>query len=104
MARLMKPKKKVHGTTSVPGKFGRTSGKSSGKVKRPKRPPRFAIPKDAKIDYKNIAFLQKFVTDRGKIASRRMTGATAKQQRALGLAVKRSKFLGLLITGSVKRK
>lgn len=70
---------------------------------RRRRPPKFTVPKGATIDYKDIAMLQKFVTDRGKILSRRMTGATAKEQRAISTAIKRAQFLGLLTTGAVKR-
>ncbi len=65
---------------------------------------RFSIPKGTEINYKNIAFLQKCLTERGKIFSRRMTNANAKQQRLLAEAVKRARFLGLLPVGSSKRK
>ena len=68
------------------------------------RPQRFSIPKGTDIDYKNIAFLQKCLTERGKILSRRMTSADAGQQRLLSAAVKRARFLGLLPVGSVRRK
>ena len=68
------------------------------------RPQRFSIPKGTDIDYKNIAFLQKCLTERGKILSRRMTSADAGQQRLLSSAVKRARFLGLLPVGSTKRK
>ncbi len=68
------------------------------------RTPRFSIPKGTEINYKNIAFLQKCLTERGKIFSRRMTSATAKEQRMLAEAVKIARFLGLLPVGSSKRK
>ena len=61
------------------------------------------MPADAKIDYKNLNLVQKYVTDRGKIVSRRMSGVSAKQQRELVLAINRARFLGLL-SGGVKRK
>lgn len=48
------------------------------------------------IDYKNPDTLRRFVTDRGKIIPRRISGATAKQQRAICLAVKRARYLALL--------
>ncbi len=48
------------------------------------------------IDYKNPDILRRFVTDRGKIIPRRISGATAKQQRAICLAVKRARYLALL--------
>ncbi|MBI3602081.1 MAG: 30S ribosomal protein S18 [Candidatus Omnitrophica bacterium] len=68
------------------------------------RQNRFSIPKGTDIDYKNVAFLQKCLTERGKVFSRRMTNANAKQQRLLAEAVKRARFLGLLPVGSSKRK
>ncbi len=48
------------------------------------------------IDYKDIELLKKFVTERGKILPRRITGLTAKQQRELTIAVKRARIMGLL--------
>lgn len=48
------------------------------------------------IDYKDIRLLKKFMTDRGKITPRRITGATAKQQRMLANAVKRARILALV--------
>jgi small subunit ribosomal protein S18 len=68
------------------------------------RAPRFSIPKGTDINYKNIVFLQKCLTERGKIFSRRMTSATAKEQRMLAEAVKIARYLGLLPVGSSKRK
>jgi small subunit ribosomal protein S18 len=48
------------------------------------------------IDYKEMDFLRKFVTERGKIAPRRNTGTTAKYQRLLAVAIKRARHLALL--------
>ena len=48
------------------------------------------------IDYKNPETLRRFITDRGKIIPRRISGATAKQQRAICTAVKRARYLALL--------
>lgn len=48
------------------------------------------------IDYKDIDLLRKFVTERGKILPRRITGLTAKQQRDLTIAIKRARILALL--------
>ena len=53
--------------------------------------------KDApKIDYKDVRLLQGFVSERGKIVPSRITAVSAKKQRELAQAVKRSRFLGLL--------
>ncbi|MBD0362773.1 MAG: 30S ribosomal protein S18 [Coleofasciculus sp. C3-bin4] len=48
------------------------------------------------IDYKDIELLRKFVTERGKILPRRITGLTAKQQRDLTTAIKRARLVALL--------
>ncbi|MEB3291840.1 MAG: 30S ribosomal protein S18 [Synechococcales bacterium] len=48
------------------------------------------------IDYKDVDLLRKFITERGKILPRRITGLTAKQQRDLTLAIKRARILALL--------
>ena len=48
------------------------------------------------IDYKDVDLLKKFITARGKILPRRLTGLTAKQQRDLTNAVKRARIVALL--------
>ena len=48
------------------------------------------------IDYKDVDLLKKFITERGKILPRRLTGLTAKQQRDLTNAVKRARNVALL--------
>ncbi|MBW4582918.1 MAG: 30S ribosomal protein S18 [Tildeniella nuda ZEHNDER 1965/U140] len=48
------------------------------------------------IDYKDVDLLRKFITERGKILPRRITGLTAKQQRALTQSIKRARILALL--------
>lgn len=48
------------------------------------------------IDYKDTEKLTKFLTEKGKIIPRRMTGLTAKQQRMLAGAIKRARHSGLL--------
>jgi small subunit ribosomal protein S18 len=48
------------------------------------------------IDYKDTDLLKKFITERGKILPRRITGLTAKQQRDLTVAIKRSRIVALL--------
>lgn len=52
-------------------------------------------PGDA-IDYKDVDLLRKFITERGKILPRRISGLTAKQQRDLTTAIKRARMLALL--------
>lgn len=48
------------------------------------------------IDYKDVDLLKKFITERGKILPRRLTGLTAKQQRDLTNAVKRARIVAFL--------
>ncbi|MBD2040565.1 30S ribosomal protein S18 [Microcoleus sp. FACHB-672] len=48
------------------------------------------------IDYKDVDLLRKFITERGKILPRRITGLTAKQQRDMTLAIKRARLIALL--------
>jgi len=68
-----------------------------------RRSARFILPPDTKIEYKNYPLLEKFLTDSGKIVSRRITGITGKQNRELEIAVKRARFLGILQTGIHRR-
>ena len=48
------------------------------------------------IDYKDTAKLRKYVSDRGKILPRRVTGTCAKHQRAITVAVKRARHIALM--------
>jgi small subunit ribosomal protein S18 len=54
------------------------------------------LPKGTVFDYKDISLLQKFVSDRGKMFSRRVTGVSAKDQRQISHCVKIARYLGLL--------
>lgn len=64
-----------------------------GEARRYSKLPREEIDK---IDYKNIALLGRFVTERGKIRSRRVTGLSRRDQSKMALAVKRAREVGLL--------
>jgi small subunit ribosomal protein S18 len=48
------------------------------------------------IDYKDVDLLRKFITERGKILPRRITGLTSQQQRELTLSIKRARIVALL--------
>ena len=52
--------------------------------------------KDNVIDYKDTAKLKKYVSERGKILPRRITGTCAKHQRALTAAIKRARHVALM--------
>jgi small subunit ribosomal protein S18 len=47
-------------------------------------------------DYKDIRIISRFITERGKIVPRRLSGVTSKNQRKLAIAIKRARHLGLL--------
>ncbi len=64
----------------------------------------FCTDKNARIDYKQVDVLRRYVTEEGKIRPRRQTGACAKHQRALATAIKRARHLALLpYSGEVLR-
>lgn len=48
------------------------------------------------VDYKDVEILKKFLNPNARMLSRRKTGLTAKNQRKVSLAIKRSRFMGLL--------
>ena len=70
-------------------------GKSRGAMPRRKM-CRFCGEATVPIDYKNPQLLRSFITDRGKMVPRRISGTCAKHQRAISLAVRRARMLALL--------
>ncbi|MBM0169202.1 30S ribosomal protein S18 [Altererythrobacter sp. C41] len=56
----------------------------------------FAGKNAPKIDYKDVRLLQGFMSERGKIVPSRITAVSAKKQRELAKAIKRSRHIGLL--------
>lgn len=64
--------------------------------RRKKKVCAFCAEKTTSIDYKDIAKLRKFVSERGKILPRRITGNCAKHQRLLTTAIKRARHIALL--------
>lgn len=56
----------------------------------------FCLEKATAIDYKDTAKLKKYVTEKGKILPRRMTGVCSKHQRLLASAIKRARLVALL--------
>jgi len=57
---------------------------------------RYCADKNLKVDYKNGAELKYFVTERGKIVPRRISGNCAKHQREVATAIKRARIVALL--------
>jgi small subunit ribosomal protein S18 len=71
--------------------------RGGGRMKRAKKKVcSFCIDKADSIDYKDINKLRKYVTERGKILPRRISGNCAKHQRQLTDAVKRARNIALL--------
>ena len=69
---------------------------------KPFRRPRkkvcnFCVDKVEEIDYKDIDKLKKYVSDKGKILPRRVTGTCAKHQRKVTVAIKRARTIDLLL-------
>ncbi|MBR1737804.1 MAG: 30S ribosomal protein S18 [Firmicutes bacterium] len=64
--------------------------------RRKKRVCAFCAEKVDSVDYKDVAKLRKYVSERGKILPRRITGNCAKHQRVLTLAIKRARHIALM--------
>jgi small subunit ribosomal protein S18 len=64
--------------------------------KRRKKVCAFCSDKSKSIDYKDLNKLRRYVSERGKILPRRITGTCAKHQRALTVAIKKSRHIALL--------
>ncbi len=70
----------------------RKGGPGSGR----RKPCPYCRDKIEQVDYKDIASLRKYISDRGKIRSRRITGACRRHQNQISTAVKRARELALL--------
>ena len=79
-------------------KFGTksTTGKRKKRRFQRVRKCRFCGEKVEFIDYKRVDVLQRYITERGKILTRRVSGNCAKHQRQVAMAVKRARFIALL--------
>ena len=74
--------------------FGGRGGKGARRGRR--RVCSFCVDKAESIDYKDTAKLRKYITERGKILPRRISGNCAKHQRELTEAIKRARIVALL--------
>ena len=90
----MSPQRRTTGSGS-----GRTGGRR-GEFGRRYTPRRkvcaFCVDKITYIDYKDVARLRRYLSERGKIEPRRKTGNCAKHQRALAVSLKRARHVALL--------
>ncbi|MGB9867988.1 MAG: 30S ribosomal protein S18 [Bacillota bacterium] len=67
------------------------------KGKKPKKKVcAFCTDKIARVDYKDVNRLKKFISERGKILPRRITGNCARHQRQLTVAIKRARIMALM--------
>jgi small subunit ribosomal protein S18 len=78
------------------GDRGMDDDKRGGRGFGRKKVCRFCAEKNAKVDFKDQATLKYFVTERGKIIPRRISGNCAKHQREVAVAIKRARGLALL--------
>jgi small subunit ribosomal protein S18 len=79
------------------GKRGRGERGAGGKRGFSRRKIcRFCADKQVPIDYKDPQTLKYFITDRGKIVPRRISGNCAKHQRKVSLAIKRARMIALM--------
>ena len=72
---------------------------SSMKRRAPRRRKKvcvFCADKNAVIDYKDVNKLKRYISERGKILPRRITGNCAKHQRALTVAIKRARHVAIM--------
>lgn len=77
------------------------SPRAPGRRRRPetspkKKRPVYKFAEGETVDYKDIALLRKFMSDRGKIRSRRVTGLPPRRQREIALAIKNAREMALL--------
>lgn len=75
----------------------RGDSKTPFRVRRAKRKVcAFCVDKATEIDYKDLGKLRKFVSERGKILPRRISGNCAKHQRMMTASIKRARHIALL--------
>ena len=73
-------------------------------VRKPKKKQNpLLVAKIDYIDYKDTTLLRKFISDRGKIRARRVTGVSAQQQREIAKAIKNAREMALLPYTSTAR-
>ena len=73
----------------------KTAPKKFKKVSR-KKVCQFCVDHMDEIDYKDVAKLKRYITEKGKILPRRQTGTCAEHQRAVTVAIKRAREMALL--------
>ena len=77
------------------GRQVKKSRQLPAEIKRPKV-NKFKALNITEVDYKDVSVLRTFISDRGKIRSRRVTGLTPQQQRQVATAIKNAREMALL--------
>lgn len=82
-------------------KYNKNAADSDDKGKKVRRPAKkkvclFCAEKVEHIDYKDVARLKRFVTEKGKIVPRRSSGVCAHHQRELTVSIKRARHMALM--------
>jgi small subunit ribosomal protein S18 len=72
------------------------AGRRRGRFNDRFRPRKYTRINVETIDYKDLATLRRFMSDRGKVRSRRVTGLSRRHQQQLALAIRRARELALL--------
>ncbi|MEZ0536198.1 30S ribosomal protein S18 [Caldicellulosiruptoraceae bacterium PP1] len=75
---------------------GNANEKVQSRQKKKKKVCSFCVERVYDIDYKDVNKLKRFLTERGKIQPRRITGNCARHQRQLTTAIKRARMIALL--------
>jgi len=78
------------------GARGRGRGPAGAAAQIRRRNCYFCREKIDEVDYKNTAQLRRYISEKGKIRSRRITGACRRHQRQLAVAIKRAREMALL--------
>lgn len=96
-------KKAVESTTSSnpersdrPSRAPRGDGERRFRPQRRRKVDQIAVNHIEYVDYKDTELLKKFISERGKILPRRVTGTSAKNQRKVTTAIKRARIMALL--------
>lgn len=93
-----KRKRSSDGTGAPAGRSGeKPTARGRGPLGPPRRKSCFLCRDHvAEVDYKDVDMLRRYTSDRGKIRSRRMTGACRRHQRQVAIAIKRAREMALL--------
>ncbi len=78
-------------------KIDRKRGRSDSLASRRKKRPCLMCKEQREfVDYKDVVFLRRFISERGKIRARRVTGCCAKHQHTIAVAIKNAREMALL--------